>query len=96
MQNTNIFSKLKKLVGKVIVTRSGKRYIVQKNSSKQVYAMNLDGNGYFYMTGKYDEDGVYDGNSKRDIMTVYDIKEGHSLNGLDEEIVPENIIFSRD
>ena len=93
--NTTIFSKLKKLVGKVIVTRAGKQYIVQKNSSKQVYAMNLTGEGYFTMSGRYDEDGNYAGNNKRDIVKVYDIKEGHSLFGLNEEMTEENVIFAR-
>ena len=95
MQNTNLFTKLKKLVGKVIVLANGKEYIVQKNSSKQVYAMKLNGEDYFYMTGRYNEDGRYDGNSGRDIVKVYDIKEGHSLFGLREEMTDENVIFSR-
>ena len=95
MQNTNLFTKLKKLVGKVIVTRSGKKYIVLKNSSKQVYAMNLTGDGYFYMSGRYDDNGNYDGNNNRDIVKIYDIKEGHSLFGLDEEFTEDNVIFAR-
>lgn len=92
-----MFTKIKKMVGNIIVTRNGKTYVIAKSSDKRIYAMNLDGNGFFYIDqNRYDADGNYIGNNKRDIVKVYKTIGGHSFGGFDEDIIPANLIFDRE
>lgn len=91
-----MFTKIKKLVGTVIETQSGKRYFVAKSKDKRIYAMNLDGNGFFYLDkGVYTEDGKNTEKSGRTINKVWKTNGGHSFGGFDEDITDENLIFTR-
>lgn len=91
-----MFTKIKKLVGTIIVTRKGKQYFVVKSKDKRIYAMNLNGEGFFYIDNDvYDEHGNYAGNSNRDIVKVYKTNGGHSFGGFTEDMTSDNVLFDR-